>query len=941
VSDSGADPFGTAAIRQAVLDGWAASPARFREDANAEEDAALGAYRDRLIVELLQNAADAQPDTASRLPGRVHIRLSQGVLEVANTGAPLTTAGVSAASTLRASAKRDAGTVGHFGVGFAATLSVSSAPELVSRSGGVRWSKALTRKEIAGTPALADELGRRSGGVPVLRLPYPVGTTAVPEGFDTVVRLPLEDAALPLALHLVEKLDPTLLLVLPALSEVTVEIDLPAQRSRRRFECRWEGPDAILCGERWTGISRQGRVDPGLLASRGVEEQARNTYNVHVLLPEGEWPAAVARVLRAPQPTDEPLSLPTFVVATIPVDPGRRRVAPGPLADAMFAEVSGALVELAERTGDLRLVPTGLPAGPVDAAITDALREALPQARMLPGDLRGADALVLDLGPASDAVTALLQDVLPALLPARYNGPRWAAARRVLGVGELGAGELVTLLAGLSRPAHWWATLYPALQGVPDRDALAALPVPMAGGGTVTGPRGVLLPGPALDAAALAELPIRLADPAVSSGPSGELLRGLGAADADPATLLADPAVTDDDVPYTAAMALVAALAPTFVGVPADLGERLLLPGADGDLWPAGELLLPGGTLAEVIRSDAPFGLLAADVAAGYDPPVLAAAGVLDTFNVLHAEEVVLDPDDPVLLQLDASDDWVADGAGSGAPVMANFRAVRDLELVRWPDALDILAGPDLRADVLASPYTLWWLRTHAVLPGGFRPPQTALAGELAGLYGAAPEGLDAAFLAALGVHTTVAALEDPADLYDVLDRLGDPARPVAWTQARALYLSVCDALEAAAPLGRANPDEEPPDRVRTPAGVVDRSRAVVVDRPDLLPLLGNHAVLRVPASRATAVARMLGLPLASRLAEFALVSVEPLTVRDVDGVARQVPWFGALHDGTPDGQARSAAWTGGRWGERHALAAALRHPSSRETLDAEAELDG
>ena len=91
-----ADPFDTAAIRRAVLDGWNASPARFREDANAEEDAALGAYRDRLVVELLQNAADAAAEANVR--SRVLIRLTDGLLEMANTGAALTAAGVSAAA---------------------------------------------------------------------------------------------------------------------------------------------------------------------------------------------------------------------------------------------------------------------------------------------------------------------------------------------------------------------------------------------------------------------------------------------------------------------------------------------------------------------------------------------------------------------------------------------------------------------------------------------------------------------------------------------------------------------------------------------------------------------------------------------------------------------------------------------------------------------------
>jgi len=42
-----------------------------------------------------------------------------GELRAANTGAPLTEAGVAALASLRASAKRGAGTIGQFGVGFA------------------------------------------------------------------------------------------------------------------------------------------------------------------------------------------------------------------------------------------------------------------------------------------------------------------------------------------------------------------------------------------------------------------------------------------------------------------------------------------------------------------------------------------------------------------------------------------------------------------------------------------------------------------------------------------------------------------------------------------------------------------------------------------------------------------------------------------------------
>lgn len=88
------DPFGTARLRRGVLAAWGAGPARFREDANAEEDLALGGYRDRLVVELAQNAADAAARAGT--PGRLRLTLhpagdgTPAVLAAANTGAPWT-----------------------------------------------------------------------------------------------------------------------------------------------------------------------------------------------------------------------------------------------------------------------------------------------------------------------------------------------------------------------------------------------------------------------------------------------------------------------------------------------------------------------------------------------------------------------------------------------------------------------------------------------------------------------------------------------------------------------------------------------------------------------------------------------------------------------------------------------------------------------------------
>jgi hypothetical protein len=161
VQDSLADPFGTAELRRLVLDAWAASPARFREDANAEEDYALGGYRDRVVVELAQNAADAA--ARAGVAGRLRLTLRSGTLVAANVGAPLDAPGVAALSTLRASAKRGPDAqemaVGRFGVGFAAAVAVSDEPFISSLTGAVSWSASAARSLIQRIPALAGELG--------------------------------------------------------------------------------------------------------------------------------------------------------------------------------------------------------------------------------------------------------------------------------------------------------------------------------------------------------------------------------------------------------------------------------------------------------------------------------------------------------------------------------------------------------------------------------------------------------------------------------------------------------------------------------------------------------------------------------------------------------------------------------------------------------------
>ncbi|MFF8813008.1 sacsin N-terminal ATP-binding-like domain-containing protein [Streptomyces pactum] len=487
----GADPFGTARLRRGVLDAWAASSARFREDANAEEDLALGGYRDRLVVELAQNAADAA--ARAGVPGRLRLTLhaAEGdvpaVLAAANTGAPLDAAGVESLATLRASAKRDEATdvpgepagppVGRFGVGFAAVLAVTDEPAVVGRTGGVRWSLAEAREEVravaAGNPALADELRRRDGHVPLLRLPLPAEGTA-PEGYDTVVVLPLRDgAAEDMTRRLLAAVDDALLLTLPGLAEVVVETPEGVRTLRRREEGPYVAVEDSADGRgttRWRTERAGGRLDPALLADRPVEERSRPVWSVTWAVPVDGTGAPVrpgtAPVVHAPTPTDEGLGLPALLIASFPLDPTRRHTAPGPLTDFLVERAAEAYAALLAdwhpvTVGTLDLVPGPLGTGALDAALRRRVLELLPKVAFLPSAATPAAG-----GPEEEA---------GALAELWGEGPDAWSARpsEAGGRGTDPAAGDTAPPAGAPAPAPGTGTGGPAARRVPDPDAWA------------------------------------------------------------------------------------------------------------------------------------------------------------------------------------------------------------------------------------------------------------------------------------------------------------------------------------------------------------------------------------------------------------------------------------------------------------------------------------
>ncbi|MFD7808878.1 sacsin N-terminal ATP-binding-like domain-containing protein [Streptomyces cellulosae] len=756
----GADPFGTARLRRGVLDAWATSPARFREDANAEEDLVLGGYRDRLVVELAQNAADAA--ARAGVPGRLRLTLRDGVLVAANTGAPLDAAGVESLSTLRASAKRDTPdrAVGRFGVGFAAVLAVTDEPAVVGRHGGVRWSLAEARDLAQDTarhsPGLGDEIRRRDGHVPLLRLPLAAEGTA-PDPYDTAVILPLRDtAAADLAERLLHGVDDALLLALPGLEEVVVEIgdDAPRTVSRRTDGDLTVVTDSRDGVTRWRSAAAHGDLTPDLLADRPVEERLRPHWSVTWAVPVGPDGAPArprtAAVVHAPTPSDEPLGVPALLIASLPLDSTRRHAAPGPLTDFLVQRAADAYAGLLAdwrpvTAGAIDLVPGPLGKGELDGALRAAILERLPRTAFLPPAaapvadddsglpeaLRPRDAEIAE-GAGADTVR-VLAEVLPTLLPA---GLERRAELRTLGVARVPLTDAIDRLAGLEKSPDWWRRLYDSLAGV-DPDRLSGLPVPLADGRTTIGPRQVLLPTPdaTLDAELLARLGLKVAHPDAAH----PLLEKLGALPATPRAVLTTPQVRaavaaslddeggvnweEDSLDADELVEVVLTLVRDAGLEPGDepwLGA-LALPDEDGELSPACELVFPGGPFAQVMR-EGELAAVDADLAGKWGEQPLAACGVLVDFALVRATDVVLDPDelepresdyaepdDPGLL--DAVDVWAEDildrfPDAPVPPVATEIVAVRDLDLVdddRWPQALALLSRPPLR-DPLVEP---------------------------------------------------------------------------------------------------------------------------------------------------------------------------------------------------------------------------------------------
>jgi hypothetical protein len=984
VSDS--DPFGTAGLRQVVLQAWESSPTRFREDANTEEDLRLGGYREGLLVELAQNAADAAGSD-----GILWVRLDGRELCAANTGAALTAEGVASLAALRASAKRTGTTIGRFGVGFAAVLAVTGEPSVISTSGGVLFSARRTREAVAELPGPAEELALREGAVPVLRLPWPVSGTP-PEGFATEVRLPLlteVDASALLAAFTDQAAD--LLLALPGLSEIRIE-----DQSWRRGEPAAdrvviEGPHG---SQRWLSHRVSGELGDEDRSDLGAEARPRTQWWLCWAVPVDSDDAPAPRtedVLHAPTPTEERLSLPARLLASVPLEADRRRVATSAAVDRILrfaGECYPALVEMFPPEHRAELVPLpGFPASDVDDKLRRAVLRSLRDASWLPaadgGTVPASRARVLD--QFSPELVELLREVIPGLLSAELSAAAHRRALATLEVPRLGAAELVEASTGLRRPAAWWRRLYDALSPFAEadpavREELSALPVPLVDGRTAIGARDVLVSTDDPDLVSALDIPgLRVVDPEAAH----PLLERLGAHRAGAGELLdslaLDEAVRNSLVDAHAGASPVP-LAEAVLNLVRHAGGRqwlsaLALPDEEGEFRRADELLLPDAALREVLDPRVlgnELSVLDAEFARRWPNELLRSIGVVDGFVVVEEEEPS-GPDE----RFPRSDQWWDEQEATRETDWppALFVGVRDLDLVAddsWPAALRLLAHEPRTRAALRDPrgYVAWWISRFALLAG--RPPsywRLPDADELAGLYDPLPDvGLDSEVLRLCGVRGEL-RVDDTEDAVDLVARLGDRDRDVRAGTALRAHRVLADAVAR----GLVDLSEaDPPELVRSLSGaVVSTERAAVLDKPWFLDVLDVPLLVAGggPADfDAGALAELLDLPLASQDGPFPVDSAgqvrdwsevsrvsaacellgvpvpdsavtvhEVLRVRTSDGTQRVHWWVddaGPVHaQHSPDGLARALAWSAGRWERRFALIALLTDPDAKTLL--------
>ena len=177
---------------------YLANPHDIAEHVAIERRMREGGYRDRPLLEVVQNGADAIREAGEA--GRIDVVLTEDALVVANTGRCLDAEGVASLLQSHLSSKRGA-QIGRFGLGFKSILGLSDRPALLSRSIGLQFDARRTDQALSAAGLDTTDLA-----IPILRMAWPVDAptrlrsskvlTQLGQWAETLLILPLSDASL-------------------------------------------------------------------------------------------------------------------------------------------------------------------------------------------------------------------------------------------------------------------------------------------------------------------------------------------------------------------------------------------------------------------------------------------------------------------------------------------------------------------------------------------------------------------------------------------------------------------------------------------------------------------------------------------------------------------------------------------------------------------------
>lgn len=214
-------------IREKRIKGYRNEPNRLREDAE-HESAIVDDYQGRAVLELLQNADDAQFSLDSNLDAQrigdcfVEFELNKELLIIRNGGYPISPEGVISLASTRISPKDKKIMIGNKGIGFKSVLELTNQPIIHSPPIHFEFSEEYTRKLLREENLLY--ILEKTRYLPVLRLPIELQSDQARGGsvqWATEIQLPLRDQkAYEKSVAMLDRIGPEVLIFLQGLKVI-------------------------------------------------------------------------------------------------------------------------------------------------------------------------------------------------------------------------------------------------------------------------------------------------------------------------------------------------------------------------------------------------------------------------------------------------------------------------------------------------------------------------------------------------------------------------------------------------------------------------------------------------------------------------------------------------------------------------------------------------